>query len=525
MKRIVFSFVFILFSLASFSQGVVRDFDVKDFDTVHFVLQSINPELQEAYQIRIFEDGVPVKGPIKLQPLEKQLDPKLKRNVLFLLDLRSNPIIQELLGDFFDRTAINDSLLVDVVAFGRNEDGEILYQSLMPISFSSDLSAASVAAKHISDSFQMDYWADWSLSSDILWALNQAIGQMKTLPVDEAKAIVLYTDGRNNTDTGSEIMSLVAEAKNNRIQVYTVTIEGDEAGRHLCEDVSTRTYGMNLFLDNVKQSYERKDDAASGNSYMFSENMVISSWISNLSKRWNGITYNVTFKSHFKRIGQQKPIEIRIGDDSIVSNYSVPKYTFGIWVKEHIWLFLILLILAIGAFGTGLFFLIRYLRDVSADKKEERDRLEAERQRMKSEQESLLRRVEIAENEQRRKQEREKSKEEAKKRQEYLDAINAMMQSKNIKAHLLVSAMKGSSDYSITTAETTIGCSDDNDIVIEDPTVSRHHAVLYFNGNHFGIRDLNSTNGVVMNGFKIDDLKLRNGDTVYLGKAMMKIYF
>jgi pSer/pThr/pTyr-binding forkhead associated (FHA) protein len=85
--------------------------------------------------------------------------------------------------------------------------------------------------------------------------------------------------------------------------------------------------------------------------------------------------------------------------------------------------------------------------------------------------------------------------------------------------------MTGSFENMVVSAENTIGAAEDNDIVINDRTVSRHHAVLYFDGQTFGIRDLRSTNGIVMNGFKVDDLKLRNGDSVSLGNAVMKIYF
>ena len=85
--------------------------------------------------------------------------------------------------------------------------------------------------------------------------------------------------------------------------------------------------------------------------------------------------------------------------------------------------------------------------------------------------------------------------------------------------------MTGSYEYMMKSPEVTIGTAEDNMIVIEDRTVSRHHAILYFNGEYFGIKDRKSTNGIVMNGFKMTDMKLRNGDSVSLGNAMIKIYF
>ena len=44
----------------------------------------------------------------------------------------------------------------------------------------------------------------------------------------------------------------------------------------------------------------------------------------------------------------------------------------------------------------------------------------------------------------------------------------------------------------------TVGRSPDNDIVIDDPTVSRQHARITFDGNQFYVEDLNSTSGTLL---------------------------
>ena len=137
----------------------------------------------------------------------------------------------------------------------------------------------------------------------------------------------------------------------------------------------------------------------------------------------------------------------------------------------------------------------------------------------------MRRKLELAESERIRRQEQDYSNEKKQKRQEYLYSIKSIMRSKNIRLRLLVSTMSSSHEYVIDKPETTLGASDDNDVVLKDGTVSRHHALLYYNGETFGIRDLNSTNGIVMNGFKVKDLLLRNGDTVSLGKTTIKVYF
>ena len=52
----------------------------------------------------------------------------------------------------------------------------------------------------------------------------------------------------------------------------------------------------------------------------------------------------------------------------------------------------------------------------------------------------------------------------------------------------------------------TIGSAHDNDVIIDHPTVSRHHAIITRRGllRHRELSDLNSTNGTIVNGQRID---------------------
>lgn len=54
-------------------------------------------------------------------------------------------------------------------------------------------------------------------------------------------------------------------------------------------------------------------------------------------------------------------------------------------------------------------------------------------------------------------------------------------------------------------------------IVLHDPNVSRAHAELTFDGRSWQIRDLNSTNGTLVNDVDIDKCALCNGDLITLG--------
>ncbi len=56
------------------------------------------------------------------------------------------------------------------------------------------------------------------------------------------------------------------------------------------------------------------------------------------------------------------------------------------------------------------------------------------------------------------------------------------------------------------------------DFAIDDPCMSRKHAVLELGGNGFQIRDLGSTNGILVNGSPVQITELKHGDRFELGE-------
>lgn len=66
---------------------------------------------------------------------------------------------------------------------------------------------------------------------------------------------------------------------------------------------------------------------------------------------------------------------------------------------------------------------------------------------------------------------------------------------------------------------TTVGRTPDNDIQVDTTYVSRHHAVLLSGLDHCIIEDLNSTNGLQVNGQRVDRQLLHDGDIVTIGRT------
>jgi sigma-B regulation protein RsbU (phosphoserine phosphatase) len=69
----------------------------------------------------------------------------------------------------------------------------------------------------------------------------------------------------------------------------------------------------------------------------------------------------------------------------------------------------------------------------------------------------------------------------------------------------------------VTSPRFTLGRSSLNDLVISQGEISRFHAELLTRGDEYVLRDLGSKGGTYVNGAKIDQAVLRNGDRIQLG--------
>jgi len=81
----------------------------------------------------------------------------------------------------------------------------------------------------------------------------------------------------------------------------------------------------------------------------------------------------------------------------------------------------------------------------------------------------------------------------------------------------------GSKVFVIRQARTTIGRAGDNSLVIHDPDVSSHHAEIVVSGGAFLLRDLGSANGTFLNGERIDEAPVYQGDDIVIGSTRLMI--
>ncbi|MFH1223534.1 MAG: FHA domain-containing protein [Pseudomonadota bacterium] len=76
--------------------------------------------------------------------------------------------------------------------------------------------------------------------------------------------------------------------------------------------------------------------------------------------------------------------------------------------------------------------------------------------------------------------------------------------------------------FRITGSRVLFGRSSDCDVVVTDPSASRNHAELVKMGEKFLLRDLKSSNGILINGKKIPESVLVDGDIFSIGSHSYK---
>src|SRR6185369_12903115 len=76
----------------------------------------------------------------------------------------------------------------------------------------------------------------------------------------------------------------------------------------------------------------------------------------------------------------------------------------------------------------------------------------------------------------------------------------------------------GSKSVSLYKSKFTIGRLSDNDLQLDDPYVSRHHAEIVFDGENYVFHDKQSTSGSFVNNSKTTEKILKNGDKISLGR-------
>jgi pSer/pThr/pTyr-binding forkhead associated (FHA) protein len=88
---------------------------------------------------------------------------------------------------------------------------------------------------------------------------------------------------------------------------------------------------------------------------------------------------------------------------------------------------------------------------------------------------------------------------------------------------VILNNQTGSTIFALNGGRSTLGRDIVNSIVLDDEQVSKHHAAIYFENGYYWIEDLDSKNGVYLNGSRITGRKrLYEGSLIKLGSKILR---
>ena len=80
------------------------------------------------------------------------------------------------------------------------------------------------------------------------------------------------------------------------------------------------------------------------------------------------------------------------------------------------------------------------------------------------------------------------------------------------------------SRYGLEAGLTTVGRHGDVDILLDDVTVSRRHVEVERVGDRYTVRDVGSLNGTWLNGSRVEQGDLRDGDELQIGRFKLVFF-
>jgi pSer/pThr/pTyr-binding forkhead associated (FHA) protein len=78
-------------------------------------------------------------------------------------------------------------------------------------------------------------------------------------------------------------------------------------------------------------------------------------------------------------------------------------------------------------------------------------------------------------------------------------------------------------EWPLDRASTVIGRGGTADLILNEATISRAHALFSFKGEQLIVQDLGSTNGTLVNGVSEQQATLRDQDEIKMGRLVLRL--
>jgi type II secretory pathway pseudopilin PulG len=356
--------------------------------------------------------------------------------------------------------------------------------------------------------------------SDLHYAIDEAIKDLSNYETELPKAIYVFSAEYNNKqNSSSSAQDNIASANKSNIQIHTIKYNFKGYGKHQINHIAEGTNGSHHTTDRKKANGENSSELLKRN--LNSAESFIKKSYDEISLRSYGLDYTLSFKSPHEKDGKVHALEVKSKDGEKASiGYQSPKAN---WFKENLLWVCIVGFLLIG--------LLIYLLIYNKKQKEKRAQQQAqdlnqlkEEQMVKDNkaqekfkhQEMQMQLIKDKEQAEKNKQLDEQRK---KEREAHLQKMkDEMNRSGNLPVlHFSIGDQHGS--ITIENPTFKIGRDESNDLFINHPTVSRNHLIISFDEKGYNLVDSGSANGTLLNGNKVKQSDLRDGDILQVGEV------
>ena len=509
MKKVFTIIALLLFSFceAQISRGLKGDYDTEKFPEISFIWNTVESNVLEKQQFVLTENEK--TKDFVFEALPKNGIQTQKKSILFLWeDMKSHSYqtdnTRELLDGFFKQTVFSPNDRFNVAVFNRKGNKKKILEPLLSDFVSDNDRLATVVADYKKSN---ETFKEYPQMADLYSAINEGIDMLKAEPADRVGVIVVVTMGLNMKAAGSttEMETVRKHAVEAGIPVYVVKYHQPAGDSPEVNMLAASTYGKTIFL-----THDTANEAV----------VELQDLYKNLDARCYGQDYKLTFTTSAKRDGKPHPIHLTVNKvPQQIPAFVSPDMTFRIWVKEHLLLFILLVVLLVGLIVMTILLIVSGAKKRKKRELENKAKMQQEIDRANQEQERWRREQERKEQEKRAAEERQKQAAEAEK-------LMKLMRTKNMFPRLQCSMPGKSFSYSICQPFTKVGRNRDNDVVLDNQTVSKYHAEINFTGAAFEIANKSTSykKGVLVNGQYFQKATLKSGDVIGLGEAVITFY-
>lgn len=490
MKRLIFAAI--LFAAFSVSAQNV-EVNTQNFPSVRLKISSEKKLSKE--NVKLTQNGQALTFELVQPETPKDVSANSEASVYFLIEtsgFTSNAIINNFktgINDFVRNSP--DGLLFNASSFWKaNAESKILNNLSVDFTDKKDAFIEEIKQK-------IKPVVDTQQQADVHKAIYDALDYIsKTAPSTHKKLIIL-TAGVNKSYSPIKIEDCTEKASQSSVQVFSLVYKT----------------GYAYALDNLK----KLSDKTQGKSLLVSSNKEITDALIDFLKVNNqqqNTTNNNTYEISFTLPNAENYENVNISIEGQSQNLTITPPQSSKKEEEpknnKQVLFLVL-----GGIALVVIALIVY-RKQKQDKQKREEEQKALKAQLEQQQQRLQQQI------LQQKQTPTQVKEEPKKEEpQKFDPKKTYIGGGGGTPTLSVSGQGFQQNFLLHKPTMTIGRKEGNDIVIPIETVSSNHATLTNEGGNWFITDNNSTNGVILNGNRVQKHILKQGDKIQLGGVLM----